>query len=68
VSSTSRSSSSSSPTSPVGSPTRIEAVRDRLQALYGERQEVGVKLNDHGSSAWITVPFQGVMVADLAEA
>jgi two-component system, LytTR family, sensor kinase len=60
--------SDGSPPSPVGSPTRIEAVRDRLQALYGERQEVGVKLNDHGSSAWITVPFQGVMVADLAEA
>ena len=54
--------------SQASSPTRIEVVRDRLQALYGERQDVGVKLNDHGSSAWITVPFHGVMAADLAEA
>jgi len=60
--------SDGSPASHAGSPTRIEVVRDRLQALYGERQDVGVKLNDHGSSAWITVPFQGVMTADLAEA
>jgi len=50
------------------SPTRLEGVRDRLHALYGERHDVGVKLNDHGSSAWVTVPFQGMMVTDLAEA
>ena len=50
------------------SPTRIEGVRDRLQALYGERHDVGVKLNDHGSSAWITIPFHSVMVTDFVEA
>ena len=52
----------------AASPTRIEVVRDRLQALYGDRQDVGVTANDHGSSAWVTVPFHGVMAADLVEA
>jgi hypothetical protein len=63
-----KSTSDASPPPQANSPTRIEVVRDRLQALYGERHDVGVKLNDHGSSAWITVPFHGVMAADLAEA
>jgi two-component system LytT family sensor kinase len=63
-----KSTSDGSPPPQAHSPTRIEVVRDRLQALYGERHDVGVKLNDHGSSAWITVPFHGVMAADLAEA
>jgi LytS/YehU family sensor histidine kinase len=63
-----KSTSDGSPSPQAKSPTRIEDVRDRLQALYGERQDIGVKLNDHGSSAWITVPFHGVMATDLAEA
>jgi two-component system, LytTR family, sensor kinase len=49
--------------SEVGSPARIEAVRDRLHALYGERQDVGVKLDEQTSTAWLTVPYRAAMAA-----
>jgi two-component system, LytTR family, sensor kinase len=49
--------------SEVGSPARIEAVRDRLHALYGKRQDVGVKLDEQTSTAWLTVPYRAAMAA-----
>jgi len=43
---------------------QIGPIRDRLRALYGESQEVGVKLDDQTSAAWITLPFRAAMAAD----
>ena len=45
-------------------PTRVEVVRDRLQALYGERQDVGVTLEEQASAAWITVPFRAALATE----
>ena len=43
---------------------QIGPIRDRLRALYGESQEVGVELDDQASAAWITLPFRAAVVAD----
>jgi len=52
--------------SETGSPAGIGAVRDRLQALYGDKQDVGVTLDDHASAAWITVPFRAALATSSA--
>jgi two-component system, LytTR family, sensor kinase len=52
--------------SQTGPPTRIGALRDRLQALYGETQDVGVTLDEYASAAWITVPFRAAMETSSA--
>ncbi len=41
--------------------TRIGVVRDRLQALYGENQEVGVELDAQASAVWIMLPFRAAL-------
>ncbi len=48
-----------------GPSTRIGVVQERLQALYGEKQEVGAKLDDQASMAWVTVPFKTAMAASV---
>jgi two-component system, LytTR family, sensor kinase len=48
----------------AAAPTRIGVVRERLQALYGERHEVGMTLDERTSAAWITVPFSAAMAAE----
>jgi two-component system LytT family sensor kinase len=48
----------------AGAPTRIGVVRERLEALYGERHEVGMTMDERTSAAWITVPFSAAMATD----
>jgi two-component system LytT family sensor kinase len=50
--------------SQVGPSTRLGAVQERLHALYGEKQEVGVKLDEQASTAWVTVPFRAAMATE----
>ena len=56
---------------PAASPTahsrwtgRLAAIRERLGDLYGDRQEVGLSLDDRASAVSISVPFRAVAVTE----
>ena len=55
---------------PPASPTaqslwtrRLTAIRERLRDLYGDREEVGLSLDERASAVSISVPFRAVAVA-----
>jgi len=43
---------------------RLAVIRDRLRDLYGDKQEVGLNLEEGTSAISISVPFRTVMVAE----
>ena len=43
---------------------RLTAIRERLRDLYGDRQEVGLSLDERASAVSISVPFRPVMIAE----
>jgi hypothetical protein len=43
---------------------RLAAIRERLSDLYGDRQEIGLSLDERASAISISVPFRPVMVAE----
>jgi two-component system, LytTR family, sensor kinase len=43
---------------------RLAAIRERLRDLYGDRQEVGLSLDERASAVSISVPFRTVMLAE----
>ena len=44
--------------------SRLAAIRDRLRDLYGDKNDVGLDLDERSSAISISVPFRTVMVAD----
>jgi uncharacterized protein YggT (Ycf19 family) len=44
--------------------SRLANIRERLRDLYGDKQEVGLSLDDRASAISINVPFRTVMVAE----
>ncbi len=45
-------------------PKRLAAIRERLRDLYGDKQEVGVSLDEGASAISISVPFRPAMVVE----
>jgi two-component system LytT family sensor kinase len=43
---------------------RLAAIRERLRDLYGDKQEVGLSVDERASAISISVPFRPVMVAE----
>jgi LytS/YehU family sensor histidine kinase len=44
--------------------SRLAAIRDRLRDLYGDKNDVGLNLDERSSAISISVPFRTVMVAE----
>ena len=44
--------------------SRLAAIRDRLRDLYGDKNDVGLNLDERSSAISISVPFRTVMMAD----
>ena len=44
--------------------SRLAAIRDRLRDLYGDKNDVGLNLDERSSAISISVPFRTVMVSD----
>lgn len=50
--------------SPVDSRARIDAVQERLHALYAEEQDLGVTREGQTATAWLTVPFRAALATE----
>jgi two-component system, LytTR family, sensor kinase len=54
----------SSQTAPSRWTRRLTGIRERLRDVYGERQEVGLSLDECASAVSISVPFRSIMVVE----
>jgi len=48
----------------TGHASRLAAIRDRLRDLYGDKNDVGLNLDERSSAISISVPFRTVLVAE----